>query len=90
LVGCGVDALQFLVEKLMPYESVAIIIVPEKTAPKPMFIRYKKDDNFVGRDHIMREIRERFENKIPRVALTGIGGVGYVLPNSPDIKVWTY
>jgi len=40
-------------------------------------VRYEKDEDFVGRDEVMKEIEGRFETK-NRVALAGIGGVGFV------------
>jgi hypothetical protein len=48
---------------------------------KPCFIvRYETDEDFIGREETMEEIRRRFGTG-NRVAIAGIGGVGYVLCN---------
>ena len=39
-------------------------------------VRYQRDLDFVGREEIMEEIKQRFSSK-NRVAIAGIGGVGY-------------
>jgi hypothetical protein len=54
--------------------NVSIIPQPRKSV---FMVRYEKDDDFVGRDQIMKEIEDRFKTKT-QVALAGIGGVGYV------------
>jgi hypothetical protein len=41
-------------------------------------VRYEQDGDFVGRDEVTKEIKDRFET-MNRVALAGIGGVGFVL-----------
>jgi hypothetical protein len=44
---------------------------------KPYFmVRYQTDDDFIGREEIMEEISQRFKRK-NRVAIAGMGGVGY-------------
>ncbi|TVY29765.1 Kinesin light chain [Lachnellula hyalina] len=44
---------------------------------KPLFlVRYPKEKDFVGREDVMLEISQRFEQNVPRVAICGIGGVG--------------
>lgn len=48
---------------------------------KPCFtVRYQTDEDFIGRDNIMDEIGQRFKTK-NRVAIAGIGGIGYALPD---------
>jgi N-terminal domain on NACHT_NTPase and P-loop NTPases len=39
-------------------------------------LRYQKDEDFIGRDEVMKEIEERSKT-MKRVAIAGIGGVGY-------------
>ena len=39
---------------------------------------FGENHDFVGRETVMKEISERFETEMKRVAVTGIGGVGYV------------
>lgn len=47
---------------------------------KPCFmVHFEQDPNFVGREDELREIEERFKAQ-HRVVLSGIGGVGYVMP----------
>lgn len=56
----------------------------DHAAQKPIFmVRYQRDDDFIGREDIMLEISTRFEQKALRVAITGIGGVGYVFSKMP-------
>lgn len=44
---------------------------------KPFFmVRYQTDKDFIGREEIMEEFGRRFERG-NRVAIAGIGGVGY-------------
>lgn len=44
---------------------------------KPVFmIKFDHDDDFIGREDIMKEIDERYRNGQHRVAIAGIGGVG--------------
>lgn len=44
---------------------------------KPLFlVRFPKEKDFVGREDVMLEISQRFEQNVPRVAICGIGGVG--------------
>jgi hypothetical protein len=50
---------------------------PEEPRKPAFMVRYEKEDNFIGRTNIMQEISKRFETKISRVVLAGIGGVGY-------------
>jgi hypothetical protein len=64
-----------LIERTSFPESQAVQAVPRK---KPYFmVRYQIDEDFIGREKIMEEIGRRFGRK-NRVAIAGIGGVGYV------------
>ena len=46
--------------------------------PGPLsIIPYSQDPHFTGREDIMNSIKSNFETE-HRVALTGVGGVGYV------------
>jgi hypothetical protein len=55
----------------------------DHAAQKPIFmVRYQKEDYFIGREDTTLEISNRFEQNAPRVAITGIGGVGYVFSNT--------
>ena len=48
-------------------------------ARKPLWmLPFDSDEDFVGREGIMGEIERRFKTKADRVAVVGIGGVGYV------------
>lgn len=47
---------------------------PKKTQ---FMLRYQKDEDFIGRGQIMEEVEARFKT-MNRVAIAGIGGVGYV------------
>jgi hypothetical protein len=50
----------------------------EDQVQKPVFmVRHEKEACFIGREDIMKEISDRFAQKISRVAIAGIGGVGY-------------
>ena len=40
-------------------------------------LEYDSDEDFIGRDEIMNAIETRFAARVNRVAVTGIGGVGY-------------
>ena len=51
-----------------------IQVMPVKTAC--FMLRYESDNDFLGQEHRMAEIERRFETD-SRVALAGIGGVGY-------------
>lgn len=50
----------------------------EEPTRKPLFmVRYQTEKEcFIGREDLMLEIAKRFEEKAPRVAISGIGGVG--------------
>jgi hypothetical protein len=53
------------------------------TQINPVFlVRYQRDEDFVGREAIMKDIREQLE-KQNRVAIAGIGGVGYLVSDPP-------
>ena len=55
---------------------------PPQPNQKPCFmVQFEQDPNFVGREDELREVEERFKAQ-HRVVLSGIGGVGYVMPLS--------
>jgi hypothetical protein len=55
--------------------------VTQAAEVKPCFmVRFEQDPTFVGREDEIREINARFEQQQHRVVLSGIGGVGYVVP----------
>ena len=49
----------------------------DKLAGSLLMIPYPEDPHFTGREDIMDSIKSKLETE-RRVALTGIGGVGYV------------
>jgi len=56
----------------------SMTVAGENRLTKPVFmVRYEKEEHFIGREQIMRDISDRFTQKAPRVVLSGIGGVGY-------------
>ena len=58
-------------------EAISTMTISATSLMKSCFmVRYQKDEDFVGREDIMKEIEQRFQLK-NRVAMTGIGGVGY-------------
>ena len=46
-------------------------------------LNFDQEEDFVGREEVMGEIGRRFDTNANRVALTGIGGVGYVSGHFP-------
>ncbi len=54
-----------------------------------MMIPFRKDEDFVGKEDIIKMIGERFLNfrSVRRVALLGLGGVGYVSVDPEDSKI---
>lgn len=50
-----------------------------KTSPRPScFVPFRRDPDFVDRAALLDQIRERCSAPASRVALVGLGGVGYV------------
>ena len=73
------------IERTSSQQLEAVQIAPSR---KPYFmVRYQTDEDFIGREMIMEEIGRRFGRK-KRVAITGIGGVGYVLPGCSVRLFW--
>ena len=57
-------------------------LISPRHVKKPVWmLDYDTDEHFVGRDNIMSAIEQQYDNKTNRVAIAGIGGVGYVKPN---------
>jgi hypothetical protein len=73
--GATAAQLQSYAEKV---STRSISTVPVRSAC--FMVRYQQEDHFIGRDGIMKEIEQRFETK-NRVAIAGIGGVGYCNPS---------
>lgn len=66
-------------------DAISTMTISPVPSRKPcVLVRYPLDDGFIGREDIMEGIRQRFQVK-NRVAINGIGGVGYVLPTC---SVW--
>jgi hypothetical protein len=64
-----------LIERMNSPRLQDVRVAPPR---KPYFmVRYQTDEDFIGREEIVEEIRRRFGRK-NRVAIAGIGGVGYV------------
>jgi tetratricopeptide (TPR) repeat protein len=73
------------IERTSSQQPQPVQIAPSR---KPYFmVRYQTDEDFIGRQKIMEEIERRFGRK-NRVAITGIGGVGYVLPGCSVKLLW--
>ena len=55
---------------------------------KPFFlVPFVQDSQFVGREDIISNINEKFKTE-QRVALTGIGGVGYTVQHLHKDRIW--
>jgi hypothetical protein len=55
-----------------------------ETLPQPScFVPFRRDPDFVARATLLDQIRERCAAPASRVALVGLGGVGYVLWKEP-------
>ena len=66
-----------MIERTSSQQLQAVQATPPR---KPQFmVRYQTDEDFIGREGIMKEIGRRFGIK-NRVAIAGIGGVGYAFP----------
>jgi hypothetical protein len=69
-----------LIERMNSPQLQGVQVAP----PRKLFmVRYQTDEDFIGREEIMEEIRRRFGRK-NRVAIAGIGGVGYAF-QVPDL-----
>jgi tetratricopeptide (TPR) repeat protein len=63
-----------LIERMNSSQLHDVQVAPRR---KPYFmVRYQTDEDFIGREEIMEEISRRFGRK-SRVAIAGMGGVGY-------------
>ena len=62
-----------------PAYEVPRSLYVETTVDPVFLVPFERDRNFVGRSDLISEIDEKF-GKCRRVALSGIGGVGYVTP----------
>lgn len=66
---------------LLKNESSENLEQPRTTSPPHRkavwMVKYDSDDHFVGRDGSMNTIKQQFEEGECRIAITGIGGVGY-------------
>jgi len=60
---------------------------PEASRKPYFMVRYQADEDFIGREKIMEEIGRRFGRE-NRVAISGIGGVGYVIPDCSVRLFW--
>lgn len=71
------DLIKILINLIERMKSPQLHDVQLAPPRKPYFtVRYQTDEDFCGREKIMEEIRRRFGSK-SRVAIAGIGGVGY-------------
>jgi hypothetical protein len=72
------DLIKTLIKLIEGMNSPQLQDVQVAPPRKPYFmVRYQTDEDFIGREEIVEEIRRRFGRK-NRVAIAGIGGVGYV------------
>ena len=72
--GDLINTLIKLIEQMNSPQLQDVQVAPPR---KPYFmVRYQTDEDFIGREEIVEEIRRRFGRK-NRVAIAGIGGVGY-------------
>jgi hypothetical protein len=68
------DLIKTLIERMNSSQLHDVQVAPRR---KPYFmVRYQTDEDFIGRGEIMEEIRRRFGRE-NRVAIAGMGGVGY-------------
>ncbi|KAB8360901.1 hypothetical protein FH972_024634 [Carpinus fangiana] len=64
----------------LPGLSSSPLLNPNPAIPtKQMLMKYPRDVNFVGREKILLNVRRRIESATgsPRIALVGLGGVGF-------------
>ena len=71
------DAIDTLVEAARKKGSIEVNNRIEKKRRISM-LDLDREENFVGREHVMHSVDERFNAGGRRVAIVGIGGVGYV------------
>ncbi|OCK99064.1 TPR-like protein [Cenococcum geophilum 1.58] len=70
------DLIKTLIKLIEQMNSPRLQDVQVAPPRKPYFmVRYQTDEDFIGREKIVEEIRRRFGRK-NRVAIAGIGGVG--------------
>lgn len=75
--GDLIKTLISLIERTSSQKLHTVQVIPSR---KPFFmVRYQADEDFIGREDIMVEIERRF-GKQNRVAIVGMGGVGYAFP----------
>lgn len=72
------DLIRSLVNVIKDQSSNPPLDEPKQPRKPAWMITYDSDEHFVGRDEIIEAIRRQFGDEKSRVALTGIGGVGYV------------